>query len=356
MLQLAGSLFSGYGGLDLAVNKVFGTHTAWLSEFDAAPSKVLAHRFPGVPNLGDITKIIWPTVPYVQVMSGGSPCQDLSHAGPRTGMIAGTRSGLWESMREGIAVLRPQYVVWENVKGALSAKATSQSDVERESGRVGIRALGRVLGDLSSLGYDASWGTFRASDAGLPHRRERVFVVARFADASVHGPQGRGGLHSPGSSQGQDGGTPAAAGVPPHPDRITSGQRSGTNVVAGKGVPSSEGQPPPFAESGVGVAYDGYQGGVEGALVRYGPYAATITNAERLYGPAPDPLVPSMTKHGERLNPKFSEWVMGLEPGWVSDVPGISASETLKMTGNGVAPPQAELAIRTLLNRLEHNG
>ncbi len=179
-----GALFAGYGGLELASRIVWpDADLAWVSEFDAAPSRILAHHWPTVPNLGDVTRIDWSATEPVDVLTGGSPCQDLSAAGKRAGMTAGTRSNLWESMREGIAVLRPSLVIWENVRGALSARAASE--VEREPGRLGngrrrpaLRALGRVLGDLASLGYDAAWTGIRAADVGAPHGRWRVFVVA----------------------------------------------------------------------------------------------------------------------------------------------------------------------------------
>ena len=184
MTPRIGALFAGYGGLELASRIVWpDAELAWVSEFDAAPSRILAHHWPTVPNLGDVTRIDWSAVEPVDVMTGGSPCQDLSAAGKRAGMTAGTRSNLWESMREGIAVLRPSLVIWENVRGALSARAASE--VEREPGRLGngqrrpaLRALGRVLGDLASLGYDAAWTGIRAADVGAPHGRWRVFVVA----------------------------------------------------------------------------------------------------------------------------------------------------------------------------------
>src|SRR5690606_1869672 len=121
-----GSICTGIGGLDLAVNTVFGSQTAWMVEFDKHASKVLDYRFPNIPNLGDLTKIDWTKTEPVDVMSGGTPCQDVSTSGKRAGMLSHTRSGLWESMREGVAVLRPQYVVWENVKGAFSGKAFSE--------------------------------------------------------------------------------------------------------------------------------------------------------------------------------------------------------------------------------------
>ncbi|MDV2420187.1 DNA (cytosine-5-)-methyltransferase [Corynebacterium tuberculostearicum] len=179
-----GSLFSGYGGLDLAVEAIFNAQPAWFCEFDKAPSKVLAHHWPDVPNHKDVTQINWKEVEPVDILTGGSPCQDLSHAGKRAGMTEGTRSNLWVNMREAIATLQPKYVVWENVLGALSAKATSDSDLESEEGLLAntgdghLRALGRVLGDLTEIGYDARWTTLRASDIGAPHHRARIFLIA----------------------------------------------------------------------------------------------------------------------------------------------------------------------------------
>lgn len=181
----AGELFAGYGGLALAVHEVFDAETAWVAEFDPAPSKILAERFPGVPNLGDVTAVDWTAVEPVDIIAGGSPCQDVSQAGRRAGMTEGTRSNLWVAMRQAIETIRPEWVVWENVQGALSAKATSESDMEHRTGFVGdrpdgptLRALGRVLGDLATLGYDAEWRVVRASDVGAPHQRARVFVLA----------------------------------------------------------------------------------------------------------------------------------------------------------------------------------
>lgn len=146
-------------------------------------------------------------------------CQDVSTAGARAGMVEGTRSNLWQAMREGIYRLQPALVVWENVAGVLSAKAASQSlpdhldaairhhltvseetryDIVRQrhrraavrlmesrQGHVGVpypqpalRALGRVLGDMASLGFDAEWGGIQASDVGAPHGRKREFVLS----------------------------------------------------------------------------------------------------------------------------------------------------------------------------------
>lgn len=182
-----GSLCSGMESLGLGVCAAFGwdpwQSIVWHADNDKAASKVLAHRFPNVPNLGDITVVDWATVPPVEVLIGGTPCQDLSHAGRRDGMKEGTRSNLWVQMREAVAVLTPRMVIWENVMGALSADADSEMEpctgcVGDGTGEPVLRALGRVVGDLSTLGYDSRWTTVRASAVGACHKRERVFLAA----------------------------------------------------------------------------------------------------------------------------------------------------------------------------------
>lgn len=185
-----GSLFSGYMGLDMAAEHVFGATTAWVADNAPGPRKILAHRAPDVPNLGDITTVDWATVEPVDIITGGSPCQDVSHAGKRAGMTEGTRSNLWIVMREAIATIKPTFVVWENVRGAYSAGA--DSDLEHCPGCMGdtgdrgpvLRALGRVLGDLSDIGYDTIWHGLRAADIGACHGRFRVFVLAWRRDAT----------------------------------------------------------------------------------------------------------------------------------------------------------------------------
>lgn len=96
----------------------------------------------------------------VDVVSGGFPCQDISPASSTRNGLDGARSGLWEHMRRIVGEVRPRHVFVEN-SAALVA-----------------RGLGRVLGDLAALGFDAKWGVLRASDAGLPHERERIWIVA----------------------------------------------------------------------------------------------------------------------------------------------------------------------------------
>lgn len=180
---------AGYGGLGRAVEEVFDAELRWYAEFEPGPSAVMAHHWPGVPNLGDMTAIDWAAVEPVDILSGGTPCQDLSHAGRRLGLTDGTRSNLAVEFLRAVEIIRPRFVVWENVRGAYSAKADSA--VEYCAGCVGgsgdsgvaLRALGRLLGNLSDLGYDSEWRGLRASDVGAPHGRFRVFVLAVAADS-----------------------------------------------------------------------------------------------------------------------------------------------------------------------------
>ncbi|UOR02384.1 DNA cytosine methyltransferase [Leucobacter allii] len=204
-LLKVGSLFSGYGGLDLAVEHVFGARTAWFSEINVPVARVFSHHWPDIPNLGDITMIDWRAVEPVDILCGGFPCQDVSTVGKMAGLAPGTRSGLWANMADAIDQLRPEWVVIENVRGLLSASAiratpddaTLQGDeratpdpatlrhlepdlwgLGNESARP-LRALGAVLGDLADLGYDARWLGLPASLVGAPHPRFRVFILAR---------------------------------------------------------------------------------------------------------------------------------------------------------------------------------
>jgi DNA (cytosine-5)-methyltransferase 1 len=180
-----GSLFSGYGGLDLAVSEVFDAEVAWHCEWEDAPSKILEARFPYVPNYRDVTKVDFTSVEPVDILTGGFPCQDLSLAGKRAGLKDGTRSGLWSEFARAIDEIRPEWVVIENVRGLLSAKANSDVEHcawcmgETGDGEPSLRALGAVLGNLAERGYDAEWHGVEASDAGAPHRRFRVFILAK---------------------------------------------------------------------------------------------------------------------------------------------------------------------------------
>ena len=159
-----GSLFTGYGGLDMAVINTFGGEVAWYSEIDKAACQVLAVDYPGIDNLGDITKVNWSEVPPIDILTGGYPCQPFSSAGNRKGK--NDVRHLWPYVALAIDALRPRLCILENVRGHLSL------------------GFGDVLADISRMGYDARWGLVRASDAGAPHGRARIFIVAEPANAN----------------------------------------------------------------------------------------------------------------------------------------------------------------------------
>lgn len=371
-----GSLFTGYGGLDLAVNAAFGSETIWTSDINPGVGRIIASRFPGVPNLGDITQVDWSTVRRPSILSGGSPCQDLSTAGARAGMVDGTRSNLWVAMREAIAHLEPTYVVWENVRGALSARAESnlgwteglldgrpQEALPKKEDHA-LRALGRVLGDLADLGYDARWVCLRASDVGACHRRERVFVLAhpkghpwrqRVGDprpARLSAP--RRLLPTPTANLGRNGGGQDA-----------EKRRAGGHAVSIEDVAISLPKLPPTPRASDGTHGGPNSRGSKGDLALpaaacqdFGEYGEAIARHEQTFGHA----APSPTELGKkgapRLAARFAEWMMCLPDGWVTD-PTIwdgmtdtaARNAQLHALGNGVVPPQAYAALSFLLGK-----
>lgn len=412
-----GELCAGYGGLGLAVEEVFDAELAWVSEFEEAPSKILAHHWPDVPNHGDMTKIDWAAIEPVDIISGGTPCQDLSHAGRRAGMTDGTRSNLWVQMREAIATIRPMYVVWENVRGAYSAEADSSLEQcpgcmgDPTNGRVFLRALGRVLGDLSDLGYDCQWRGLRAADVGAPHGRFRVFILATHRDSQgleiVRNGSGvpgagavvgattvrnhpyaanahrigreRAGEARHGRAGFADGSQPAPdpsctavrehSGEPPTEEAwAAGGDRSGHlggERLAGdrrqapansKGERRDDGHAGDIGQARRGIhlpldsgnAAAGASGTPE---TNWGEYEPAIRRWESTLGRrAPAPTEPTGRNGGHRLSARFAEWMMGVPDGWIVDVPGISRNEALKAAGNGVVPQQAAAALRHMLN------
>lgn len=346
-----GSLCSGYGGLDMAVEQFFGARTEWFCEYEDAPSRVLAARWPDVPNHGDMTKVDWATVRPVRIMAGGTPCQDLSGAGKRAGMTEGTRSNLWVQMRECVAVTRPDLVIWENVRGAFSAYAAS--DVEHEPGLLGetygpdrpaLRALGRVLGDLSDLGYDTEWVGVRASDAGAPHQRFRVFVLAHARSKVGEFWTGLRESNTTGFGRGRldDVAFPSLTDA----GRVSGELGRDARDMVGA-ASASEGQRDQRERDGDAVEYR--------SPTDWGQYTPAIDRWERTLGRvAPAPTEPGAAKNGSRrLSARFEEWMMGLPDGWVTDPSiGLTWGEQVKALGNGVVPQQALLAMSILWSRV----
>ncbi|GAA2617209.1 DNA cytosine methyltransferase [Paractinoplanes durhamensis] len=158
-----GSLCSGFGGLDLAVETVLGAQLAWYAETDPHARTVLAARWPDVANLGDIRTVTWDQVEPVDIVTAGFPCQDISDAGRRAG-ITGPHSGLWAAVADAVRALLPPLVFVENVSALLR------------------RGFDVVHRDLAAIGYDTRWICLRAGDVGAAHRRDRLFLLAARPD------------------------------------------------------------------------------------------------------------------------------------------------------------------------------
>lgn len=391
-----GELFAGYGGLGMGVRAAIpDVELAWYSDVckfgkdgtvghhdpHRGACAIMAHHHPDVPNLGDVTTVDWSQVEPVDILTGGSPCQDLSHAGKRAGMTEGTRSNLWVAMREAIAQLRPGLVVWENVRGAYSAAA--DSDVEPCEGCLGdgsgqpvLRALGRVLGDLSDLGYVGGWHGIRAADVGAPHGRFRVFVAASHRDPATNTPNlrhkwaghswdRRAGLEDghllPTPAVNDMGAGKTVADWDAWTDRMKAEHGNGNGHGKSLAIEAQRLLPTPTSQAAKhgGGDTDRGPGGPDDANLwivaqrnLWGDYAPAIARWEQVLGrPAPAPTMTS-AKGNPQLSPAFVEWLMGLRAGWVTDVPNITRNEALKALGNGVVPQQAEAAIRFLLPRM----
>jgi len=177
------ALFAGAGGGILG-GKLLGWNTIGAVEIEEYPRKVLLQRqrdgiLEPFPIWDDITTFDGrPWKGCVDIISGGFPCQDISAAGKGAG-IDGERSGLWGEMARIIDEIRPRFAFVEN------------------SPMLTIRGLGRVLGDLSEMGYNARWCVLGADDAGAPHRRKRIWILAYSELHGLPGSQDRGSIKTP---------------------------------------------------------------------------------------------------------------------------------------------------------------
>ena len=165
-------LFSGIGGFSLGLERA-GMRTVAFCEIDQKCRQRLAEHWPGIHIFPDIRKLNQPSlcaygIYEVDVICGGFPCQDISNAGKRLG-IEGERSGLWKEFARVIGEIRPKFAIVENVAA------------------INFRGLGRVLGDLTEIGYDAQWNVIPACAIGATHERDRCWIVAY--------PEGFPGVH-----------------------------------------------------------------------------------------------------------------------------------------------------------------
>ena len=281
MLKI-GSLCTGYGGLDMAVEAYFDAETVWTCEFDKHASKVIEERIKK-PNHGDLKLTDWSKVEPIDILTAGYPCQPFSTAGLRKGVE--DERHLWPYIKDIVRILRPQFVILENVRGHFG---------------LGFR---EVLADLTCLGYDAKWKLIRASEVGAPHRRERLFILAYPTDNRI--PESEPiGFHKKYAQ----------------PSSYLT-KYSDTDCFR-LSLAKDESREERNQRQSQSIAYQ---------LVQ------AIYNQE----------VPNALVEGN-LNIKFVEYMMGLPNGWVTEI-DLLPSQMLKILGNGVVPQQAYRALQILM-------
>jgi len=164
--------FSGIGGFSLGLEMAGGFETVAFSEIDSYACRVLKKHWPGVPNMGDVRDIQPQGIPTASLWTGGIPCQPFSVAGKRGG--AADERHLWPAWFRLIRVVRPRYLLVENVPGLLTDRAALE-----------------ILGDLAAAGYDAEWAVIGAHEVGAPHRRDRLWTWAEYRGVVADTSRGR---------------------------------------------------------------------------------------------------------------------------------------------------------------------
>jgi len=276
MTLTIGSLFSGIGGLELGLERATGARTIWQVERDPFCQRVLAKHWPDATRYDDVCTAS--ALPFVDVMCGGFPCQDISVAGKGAG-IDGERSGLWREYARIIDETKPRTVVVENVAVIAS------------------RGLARVLHDLAGLGYMGTWGVVAAASVGAPHLRRRLFVVAAHPErVELRDKQGW-----------RSGACWARAREPRHLGE--AGPAAHTDVQH-LDVPAR-----PQRDEAPDVVGPGSGGSAADADVNAGGPRGLITPAKAREGGT---LIKALSARGAAgsLHPQFVEWMMGFPPGW----------------------------------------
>lgn len=193
-----GSLFDGSAGFPLA-GTMAGITPRWASEIEPFPIRVTTKRLPQMKHLGDISTINGAEIEPVDIITFGSPCQDMSIAGKRAG-LDGSRSNLFyeairivKEMRCATNGEKPRYIVWENVPGAFSSNGgedfravletvcSVKENVSVPRPATGANGKWTNAGEIVGNGYSVAWRVLDAQFWGVPQRRRRIFLIADFA-------------------------------------------------------------------------------------------------------------------------------------------------------------------------------
>jgi DNA (cytosine-5)-methyltransferase 1 len=193
-----GSLFDGSGGFPLG-GLISGITPVWASEIEPFPVRVTTKRLPFIKHYGDVSKLDGRDMEPVDIITFGSPCQDMSIAGKREG-LDGNRSGLFyqairiiREMREKTNGEKPRYIVWENVQGAFSSnkgedfRCVLESVCRIADETVSVPPVNKWAGagHIMGTGFSVAWRTLDAQYWGVPQRRKRIYLVADFAGGSA---------------------------------------------------------------------------------------------------------------------------------------------------------------------------
>ena len=304
-----GSLCTGYGGLDMAVEAYFNAEMVWCAENDKYASALIEQRF-NKPNLGDIKQIDWDTVKPIDILTAGYPCQPFSHAGQRKGTE--DERHIWPYIIKAISTLRPKYIILENVRGHLSL------------------GFSTVLANLTQIGYDARWQIVRASDVGAPHQRARIFIIAYPTSEELQ----RSGW--------QERGIRSKTITHTNSDACQKSRRAVTRIrTTSNGLQTGQDKRQTRSKHRCSCE-----------VVTNTDNTRGIGHVQRLskrfnssYDMCLQEIPPTLVDG--KLNAKFVEYMMGLPIGWVTDLE-LSRSQQLKMLGNGVVPQQAYYALELL--------
>lgn len=291
-------LFSGIGGFSLGLERA-GMRTVAFCEIDPYCRAVLRKHWPGVPIHEDVRTLHAFDVGPVDLICGGFPCQDISTAGKGAG-LRGERSGLWSEYRRLIEECRPSWVIIENVSALRS------------------RGLDQVLGEITTLGYDAEWHCIPASAIGAPHRRDRVWIVAHADQLGPHGTWPCGtGRNQPADS--------GAALAHPNEPRLERRLREVLRQCAGE-CSAREGCASDVADAGREPERSGQEPGCDNQAIRHKATADV----------------------GERTCQRRGPWSVEPDVGRVANgVP--SRVDRLKALGNAVVPQIPEIIGRAIL-------
>jgi DNA (cytosine-5)-methyltransferase 1 len=311
-----------------------GITPVWASEIEKAPIAISKKHFPDMLHLGDIAKIDGRRVPPVDIITFGSPCQDLSVAGTREGINGSTRSGLFlhavriiREMRLATCTNYPRFAVWENVPGAFSSNRGKDFRLvlsKLAQAKIPMPGCGKWAnaGMVRLAGREIAWRVLDAQYWGVPQRRRRIFLVADFggqrAGEILFEPEGLRGDIAPGQEAGESPAAPIGGGA----GGTGCDGRGGRNP-AGIVCHDARG-------NGDGLTAPAITGDHNGRVTDYTAIVAGFNGHRHIL---------------RRLTPTECERLMGLPDGWTA---GHSDTARYKAIGNSVAVPCAEFIMRGL--------